>query len=271
MSTVVMMRGPPGEPSTMRSLPSSSTMVGVMADSGRLPGAMALFGPWMRPYILGVPCFGGEVVHLVVEQEAEAGGGDVRAEAVVERGGDGDGVALAVEHGVVRGVRGFRFGDGGRWAAAAGNRRDAVRSLRRGVVEHDAFAPGIGVGGIEQRGLRDFCEVGVAEIVGAVHVGAAHGLGDELDFWCAAVAEFGEVIGPQDVEHLDQRDASRGGRRRAEDLVTVIGAVDRDALLDLVVGEVGFGDEAAVGLPCQRRASSRSRRGRSRRDRRRCA
>jgi hypothetical protein len=39
--------------------------------------------------------FGGEVVHLVVEQEAERAGGDVRAEAVVERGGDGDGVAFA--------------------------------------------------------------------------------------------------------------------------------------------------------------------------------
>ena len=44
------------------------------ARSGRLPGAMALAGPWMRPYMLGTPCFGGEVVHLVVEEEAERAG-----------------------------------------------------------------------------------------------------------------------------------------------------------------------------------------------------
>ena len=59
---------------------------------------------------------------------------------------------------------------------------------------------------------------------------------------------FVEVVGAQDVEHLDERDASGGGWRRADDLVTVIGAFDRNALPDLVVGEVGFGDQAAVGL-----------------------
>ena len=74
---------------------------------------------------VGHALLGGEVVHLVVEQEAEAGGGDVRAEAVVERGGDGDGVALGVEHGVVGGVGGFRLGQRWRLAAEAGSRRDA--------------------------------------------------------------------------------------------------------------------------------------------------
>ena len=44
-ATVVIMRAPPGEPNTYRSFPSSSTIVGVMELSGRLPGAMALAGP----------------------------------------------------------------------------------------------------------------------------------------------------------------------------------------------------------------------------------
>jgi hypothetical protein len=39
---VLMMRGPPGLPVTSRGAPSFSTMVGVMLESGRLPGAMAL-------------------------------------------------------------------------------------------------------------------------------------------------------------------------------------------------------------------------------------
>ena len=43
--------------------------------------------------MLGVPGFDGEVVHLVVEQEAQARHGDAVAEAAVERVGDGDGVA----------------------------------------------------------------------------------------------------------------------------------------------------------------------------------
>src|ERR1700723_4650476 len=93
LATVVMMVEPPGLPRTKRSLPGaqsvaalapetagfstasslreasgrddrflalqtvgSLTMVGVMEDRGRLPGAMALAGPWMRPKPLGTPC-----------------------------------------------------------------------------------------------------------------------------------------------------------------------------------------------------------------------
>ena len=37
-----MMRGPPGLPVTMKTLPSRTRIVGVMLESGRLPGAMAL-------------------------------------------------------------------------------------------------------------------------------------------------------------------------------------------------------------------------------------
>ena len=43
-STAVMMRLPPGEPVTSTGLPSFSTMVGVIDDSGRLPGP----GSWPR-------------------------------------------------------------------------------------------------------------------------------------------------------------------------------------------------------------------------------
>src|SRR5215469_3753447 len=39
-----------------------------------------------------------EVVHLIVEQEARAGDRDAISEAVVERVGDGDGVAFRVDH-----------------------------------------------------------------------------------------------------------------------------------------------------------------------------
>src|SRR5260370_23862410 len=54
----------------------------------------------------------GEVVHFVVEQKT-GGGGDVRAVAVVEGVGAGDGVALGVDDGEVRGVRAFAEADDG--------------------------------------------------------------------------------------------------------------------------------------------------------------
>ena len=56
----------------MNSLPSRSRMVGVIEESGRLPGWMALASPWIRPNIFSVTGLGGEIVHFVVEQKAEA-------------------------------------------------------------------------------------------------------------------------------------------------------------------------------------------------------
>ncbi len=50
-----MMVPPPGEPSTSRTLPSRVTMVGVMDESGRLCGAMALASPCTSPNMLGAP------------------------------------------------------------------------------------------------------------------------------------------------------------------------------------------------------------------------
>ncbi len=48
-STVVMMRAPPGLPVTSTGLPSLSTRVGLMDESGRLPPATALASPPTRP------------------------------------------------------------------------------------------------------------------------------------------------------------------------------------------------------------------------------
>ena len=40
----------------VRQMGGALTIGGVMEERGRLPGAMALAGPWMRPKALGTPC-----------------------------------------------------------------------------------------------------------------------------------------------------------------------------------------------------------------------
>ena len=47
--------GPPAAPTVKTGLPSRSTIVGLMLESGRLPGATALASAPMRPNALGVP------------------------------------------------------------------------------------------------------------------------------------------------------------------------------------------------------------------------
>ena len=97
-----MMRDPPGLPSTSNSLPSFTTIVGVIDESGRLPGAIAFASPCTRPNMFGVAGLRREVVHLVVEQEAGAGHDDAGAEAAVDRVGHRDRVAFGVDDGEMR-------------------------------------------------------------------------------------------------------------------------------------------------------------------------
>ncbi len=80
-STAVMMRLPPGEPVTRNGLPSLSTMVGVIDDSGRLfgPGALAVEADQAEG--VGRAGRGGEIVELVVEQHAGALGDQADAVA----------------------------------------------------------------------------------------------------------------------------------------------------------------------------------------------
>ncbi len=87
---------------------------------------------------------GGEVVHLVVHQEAEAIDGDAVAVAAVEGIGVGDGVAVLIDDGEVGGVVGLLVGDGG------GRRREEAGGAnevfgRGGLVGVNGFAPGGGV------------------------------------------------------------------------------------------------------------------------------
>src|SRR5579883_3266145 len=53
--TPVMMCEPPGAPMTMNSLPSLSSIVGIMEERGRFMGWIALASPCTSPNIFGVP------------------------------------------------------------------------------------------------------------------------------------------------------------------------------------------------------------------------
>ncbi len=197
---------------------------------------------------IGDALLGGEVVHLVVQQKAETFDGDSGAETVVEGVSAGYSVAFCIDYRKVRGLSGFMNGLGpGRWRHESGG-ADEIGGGGR-FVALDGFAPrgGVGAAGHLLDGLGG--EVGVAEIVGAVHEGTAESFGDVVHLGGGAVgAQLRQLVAGEDVEDLDEDDAAGGGRRRGDDIVTAIAADDRGALFDLVVGEVGGGNEASVGL-----------------------
>ncbi len=64
----------------------------------------------------------------------------------------------------------------------------------------------------------------------------------------AVGAEFGQVVGGEDVEDLDEDDAAGGWGWGGDDVVAVVLAADGSAFLDLVGGEVLGGDEASAGF-----------------------
>ena len=94
-STAVMMRLPPGEPVTRNGLPSLSTIVGVIDDSGRLPGPGALASKSDEAEGVRRIRLGGEIVEFVVEQNAGAVGDQTDAVKEIERVGVGHRVAEA--------------------------------------------------------------------------------------------------------------------------------------------------------------------------------
>src|SRR6218665_951918 len=112
---VVMMRLPPGLPVARNGLPSLSTKVGDLERRGRLPGPAA----WGCAGGEGVGVtthqaegvwhagLGREVIHLIVEHDAGAGGDDAAAEIQIQRISGGDQIAFLVGNGKVRGLIAF--------------------------------------------------------------------------------------------------------------------------------------------------------------------
>ena len=101
---MVMMRLPPGEPVTRNGLPSLSTMVGRHRRQRPLAGPGRIGVAADQPVGVGRAGLGGEIVELVVEQDAGAFGDEADAIAEIERVGVGDRVAEAVDDGEMRGV-----------------------------------------------------------------------------------------------------------------------------------------------------------------------
>src|SRR5439155_23305683 len=81
---------------------------------------------------------GGEIVHLVVQEEAEAIDGDAVAVAAVEGSGAGDGVAVLVDDGEVGGLGGLlvRGGVGG-WGQEVGGSDEVCGERGLGGVDGD--------------------------------------------------------------------------------------------------------------------------------------
>ena len=166
------MRLPPGEPVTRNGLPSLSTMVGDIDDSGRLPGPGRVGVAAEQAVGIRRAGLGGEIVELVVEQDAGAVGDEAEAVAEIERVGVGDRVAVAVDHremrGVVALVRRRRRRRGCRRAGARALGIDARRAIRRHSSSRSGRATGTST------------KAGIAEKSGAVGIGALH----RLDHQC---------------------------------------------------------------------------------------
>ena len=175
----------------------------------------------------------GEVIHLVVEQEAAARDDIAATERVVDRRRARNRVAVLVDHGEVRRVVALlraRWQPWGHFTAPVG-----AQPLPKRVC----------VGFRHQPFGRNRVVIRIAEPLRTVRVCTTHHFGQQVQRATAAVAHAAQVIGLQQVQHLQQRHAARRRRRHADHFVAAIGAAHRRALDCAVTGEVLFGDEPA--------------------------
>ena len=116
----------------------------------------------------------------------------------------------------------------------------------------DRLAPGVAVSLVDELRNRDLGEIGIAEKLGAIEKCALERLGRQMNALGRAVALLGQIVAFQNVEHLDQSDSARRRRRRADDLVSAIGAANRLALFDLILRQIVGGNQASALLDGRR-------------------
>ena len=167
-------------------------MVGVMDDSGRLPGPGALASPPMRPKAFGTLGLAAKSSSSLLSSTPVPSATRPDAKAEIERIGVGHRIAVTIHHGEMRGV-----------APSRGN-SDVVTDLARGrrASVIDAAAQGRRVALGHQPRQRGAHDGGIAEIGGAVGIGATHGLDHQMQ--PRRLVEIGELVAFQDVQHLDQ-------------------------------------------------------------------
>src|SRR6185437_2382994 len=112
---------------------------------------------------VGCAGLGGEVVHLIIEQEAEMAGGNAGAVAEVEGIGDSHGITGRVHHGKM----------GGFVRLPSRHRSRADLAAQAGAIGLYAGPSLLGKLGAEQRGHGDLDEIRVAQILGTIGHGAA--------------------------------------------------------------------------------------------------
>ena len=89
-------------------------------------------------------------------------------------------------------------------------------------------------------------EVRVAEKYRAVKECAAVGLGNQVNVLGGVALGGAQIETLQDVQRLDQRDASGGWRRRTINVISAIASMHGDALDNLIIGKIGDGDQPAA-------------------------
>ena len=136
-----------GEMPCLYQWPGVVRMVGVMAESGRLPGAMELAELWMRPNMLGTPILEVKSSISLFMRKPRPSTVTPEPKPPLRVVGGGDGVAVGVDDGVVGGLGGLFCGRGLRWRGhEAGGADEVFAGCGFGGV--DGAAPGRGVFGL---------------------------------------------------------------------------------------------------------------------------
>ena len=215
-------------------------MVGDIDESMRLPGATAFGSPCTQAEHVRRAGDRREVVHLVVEHEAEARHGDAAAEPGVERRRQRDGVALGVDDREVRRVRTARH-------AGADVRERAPSSASRGP-SGSSRAAAVAHASRQQLVDRVLHEVGIAELGVARGERAAHRLDRQVHLRRASASRGPQVPPLEQVRNHRQRHAARRRRRHPEDAPPAVREVDRRRATWRGSREVLARDEASAAL-----------------------
>ena len=179
-----------------------------------------------------------KVVHLVVEHDTGSGHHDPAAEIQIHRLGGGHGVAVCVNDGQMGRTGRFNFSRWRRWNTLAGCGFGDI------YLRPHVFC----VCGRDEALHRNGHKVRITQVTGSIAKGPAQGFCQDMRGGGSLKAEFLQRKSRQDIQHLNQQNATGARRRHGIDTPSLKTARHRRAVNHGVLIQIVLGQQAACPL-----------------------
>src|SRR5215468_1376797 len=128
----------------------------------------------------------------------------------------------------------------------AKDRRTLQFFAHAGALRINRLPPSGSIFLVEKLGNRNRGEVRITQELRAVEEGAPEALDGKVDRFGRTALHLGEIVALENIQQLDQDDATGGRWRRADDFKSAIASAHGLPLFDFIVGQIVYRDQTSA-------------------------